>query len=81
MISRRTCPVCDKALPVDSAEAERAFPFCSLRCRQIDFFRWAEGKYAVVDQLDPAVAEFLSSEAGDLRVTGMRTQDVPEDNV
>ena len=80
MISRRTCPVCDKALPVESAEAERAFPFCSLRCRQIDFFRWADGKYAVVEQLDPEVAEFLSAESGDLRITGVRNQDHSEDD-
>ncbi|MFN8708677.1 MAG: DNA gyrase inhibitor YacG [Phycisphaerae bacterium] len=80
MISRRTCPVCDKALPVESAEAERAFPFCSLRCRQIDFFRWADGKYAVVEQLDPEVVEFLSAESGDLRITGGRNQDHSEDD-
>ena len=29
------------------------FPFCSERCRQIDLYRWSEGKYAIVEPIDP----------------------------
>jgi endogenous inhibitor of DNA gyrase (YacG/DUF329 family) len=52
MIRPQTCPICDKELPAD-ARARSLFPFCSERCRRIDFFRWAEGRYAIVEPLDP----------------------------
>ena len=29
------------------------FPFCSERCRQVDLLRWSQGKYAIVEPLDP----------------------------
>jgi endogenous inhibitor of DNA gyrase (YacG/DUF329 family) len=28
-------------------------PFCSERCQQIDLYRWSEGKYAIVEPIDP----------------------------
>ncbi len=51
MIRRQTCPVCRKKLE-GGAESE-TFPFCSERCRRIDYFRWSDGKYAIVDPLSP----------------------------
>jgi endogenous inhibitor of DNA gyrase (YacG/DUF329 family) len=53
MIRPRTCPVCDRELPPNSATDSPLFPFCSLRCRQIDLWRWCEGKHAVVERLTP----------------------------
>jgi endogenous inhibitor of DNA gyrase (YacG/DUF329 family) len=33
--------------------ASKFFPFCSERCRQVDLFRWAEGKYSITEPLGP----------------------------
>lgn len=52
MIRPPTCPICRKTvLPETSAAG--MFPFCSERCRQIDFLRWSKGEYAIVEPLDP----------------------------
>ena len=53
MIRRQNCPICSKALPLDAASSLKSFPFCSARCRDVDFFRWTEGRYAIVEPLDP----------------------------
>ena len=52
MIRPQTCPICDKELTGENVQSQ-LFPFCSARCRRIDFFRWAEGRYAIVEPLDP----------------------------
>ena len=52
MIRPQTCPVCGKQLAVVADTESCSFPFCSERCRRIDFFRWSEGKYAIVEPLD-----------------------------
>lgn len=49
MIKPPTCPVCGKL--VEQPATSRDFPFCSDRCRKVDFFRWWDGRYAVVDDL------------------------------
>lgn len=61
MIKRQRCPICRKDLP----EQGDSFPFCSQRCRQVDLLRWCDGRYAIVEQLDPDVAEFMAAE-GDI---------------
>lgn len=53
MIRPPSCPICQKLLTPATSESRRHFPFCSVRCRQIDLFRWAEGKYAIVEPLTP----------------------------
>ena len=53
MIRPQTCPICHRELALDAASSSKLFPFCSERCRQVDFFRWADGKYAIVEPLDP----------------------------
>ncbi len=53
MIRLPTCPVCKKLLVLDAQEQLNTFPFCSERCRQIDFFRWSDGKHAIIEPLDP----------------------------
>lgn len=53
MIRSPVCPICKKVLVPDDAAQASCFPFCSDRCRQIDLFRWCEGKYAIIEPLDP----------------------------
>lgn len=45
------CPICKKPLVGENARQSEFFPFCSERCRNIDLFRWSEGKYAIVEPL------------------------------
>jgi len=53
MIRQLTCPVCDKDLPLEVHSDSALFPFCSSRCKQIDFHRWTSGQYAIVEDLTP----------------------------
>ena len=53
MIRPQSCPICDKVLPLDAAKTSDNFPFCSERCRQVDLLRWSDGKYSIVEPLDP----------------------------
>lgn len=46
-----TCPICQK--PARPAADNPAFPFCSKRCQTVDFARWWDGKYQIVETLDP----------------------------
>ena len=46
-----TCPVCDKEIIDSTPAAKTRLPFCSSRCRQVDFYRWCTGKYAIVEPL------------------------------
>lgn len=52
MIQPITCPICDKPLPPTATDSPH-FPFCCVRCKQIDLSRWLDGKYAVVENLTP----------------------------
>jgi endogenous inhibitor of DNA gyrase (YacG/DUF329 family) len=38
------CPICHKP-----AEDSRSLPFCSDRCRKVDFIRWWDGRYAITE--------------------------------
>lgn len=58
-----SCPICGKELPSGAAADSPLFPFCSQRCKQVDFFRWTEGKYAVVE---PLTIERLIEATGDV---------------
>ena len=59
MIRRQICPICNRELP---AGGLLTFPFCSQRCRHIDFYRWCEGRYAIVEELDPDAAQVLAED-------------------
>ena len=39
------CPTCRK--PVAERRANRAFPFCSDRCRLLDLGKWFDGQYRI----------------------------------
>lgn len=62
MIRPQTCPICGKDLAAGAALESDHFPFCSKRCRQVDLYRWSEGKYAILEPLSP---EDLDAEAFD----------------
>ncbi|MCA9086259.1 MAG: DNA gyrase inhibitor YacG [Planctomycetaceae bacterium] len=62
MISPHRCPVCRKECTAAADSAGSAFPFCSDRCRKVDFCRWWDGRYAIVEEIDPEVAQFLKEE-------------------
>ncbi|MEX0744136.1 MAG: DNA gyrase inhibitor YacG [Phycisphaeraceae bacterium] len=42
-IRRGKCPTCGKPVRED----EKAFPFCSDRCRTIDLGKWLDEKYVI----------------------------------
>lgn len=53
MIRPVSCPICGRELP-SANPAEKSFvPFCSERCRLVDFHRWWKGKYVIVEDVDP----------------------------
>ncbi len=54
MIKPPSCPICKKLLVGEVARDSEFFPFCSERCRRVDFFRWNEGKYAIAEEIDTA---------------------------
>jgi len=51
MIKPLTCPVCNKSLPPQVTQNSGVYPFCSTRCKNVDLFRWSDGKYAIVEDL------------------------------
>ena len=55
MIRPQTCPICERELPVNAETGLTTFPFCSKRCQEVDLHRWAEGKYSIVEPIDPEV--------------------------
>ncbi len=59
MIKRQACPICKSELP---EETPQTFPFCSDRCQKVDFFRWCDGSYKIVDQLDRQEAQLMAME-------------------
>ena len=46
MAKLRTCPICQRPLPVGESAA-RFQPFCSKRCTDVDLGRWLKGTYAI----------------------------------
>ena len=53
MVRAPTCPICDRELLPSSITESPVFPFCSVRCKQIDLLRWCNGQYSIVDRLMP----------------------------
>ena len=62
MIKRQTCAICNGDIPIETGKVSDTFPFCSERCRNIDLLRWSRGNYAIVEDLDPELAQFLHEE-------------------
>ncbi len=51
MIQPIVCPVCGKISGELAEGTKSATPFCSDRCRKIDFFRWFDGRHQIVEEL------------------------------
>lgn len=68
MVSRATCPICHRAITQPDGSVPETMPFCSVRCRQVDFYRWTTGKYAIVEDLSPdrLANELFQNEDSDL---------------
>jgi endogenous inhibitor of DNA gyrase (YacG/DUF329 family) len=41
------CPICGKPFSISRLDDLPSFPFCSERCRHIDFGRWFDGRYVI----------------------------------
>ena len=63
MVRPMTCPICGKPVPPTVDAVKSTAPFCSDRCKQIDFFRWNDGRYSIVEPLDPARIAEITIEA------------------
>ena len=57
VIRPQTCPICRKNLTINSQANSVLFPFCSERCQQIDLYRWSEGKYTIIEPIDPELID------------------------
>jgi endogenous inhibitor of DNA gyrase (YacG/DUF329 family) len=44
------CPICKE--PVKPREENRAFPFCSPRCKQVELGKWLNEEYRVPTEED-----------------------------
>jgi endogenous inhibitor of DNA gyrase (YacG/DUF329 family) len=60
---RRKCPICGKKA------AQAAYPFCSIRCANIDLDRWLSGRYRIAGSADdddaPAIPDSPAGSAPD----------------
>ncbi|MCU0685131.1 MAG: DNA gyrase inhibitor YacG [Polyangiaceae bacterium] len=58
------CPVCRRQVVLDPT-VNPARPFCSPRCKTIDFGQWVDGTYSIAgDPIDPETAEPGSHDGG-----------------
>lgn len=71
MVGPLTCPICRKTLTTLEEQSAKWAPFCSIRCRDIDLYRWGTGKYAIVETLPPErlAAELLRASGEEFDVT------------
>lgn len=74
MVKPHCCPICEKQFPKSDDPGKSQFPFCSDRCRKVDLFRWFDGKYAVVEDVDPMVAQFMQEDP-DITIQGEGMED------
>ncbi|MFK7776775.1 MAG: DNA gyrase inhibitor YacG [Gimesia sp.] len=62
MIQPQTCPICRKVVTANASDDQSSVPFCSKKCREVDLFRWSEGRYAIVEELDPHMIDLMRLE-------------------
>jgi len=51
------CPICKKPVPDEGPDRPATYPFCSERCKLIDFGAWANEEYAVPAEEAPPQPE------------------------
>ncbi len=63
------CPQCKSLTRWDNNPWR---PFCSERCRQVDYFRWSDGHYAIEEPLEdrPDILEQLAQDDEDFDEMG-----------
>lgn len=68
MIRLPECPICGKPVAPASDLNGHFSPFCSRRCKEVDLIRWCEGRYAIVETIDPRKMEQteIAFDEGDL---------------
>ncbi len=54
MIRLPECPICGKSVPPATDPNAKFAPFCSRRCKEVDLARWCDGRYAIVESIDPS---------------------------
>ena len=61
------CPQCGRTPERLEGEAAKAFPFCSLRCADLDLGKWFDGTYTVpvIEEDGSAVADDPPEAAND----------------
>ena len=55
MVTMAKCPVCGKNAPARAVN--RAYPFCSERCKLVDLGKWLGEEYRVTGEPDEHAAE------------------------
>ena len=55
------CPVCQKMVAWTNDNPSR--PFCSKRCKLIDFGEWASGRHAIAGE--PVITDIEGDDSGD----------------
>lgn len=45
------CPICRSELPRNDLSG--AFPFCSVRCKKLDLYRWLNEEYRISEPVTP----------------------------
>ena len=56
------CPICKR--PAQAREANRAFPFCSARCKQVELGKWLNEEYRLPAQEEDEGTEEGSAKRG-----------------
>ena len=85
MIRLPECPICGMSVPPATDASAGYAPFCSRRCKEIDLIRWCEGRYAIVEAIDPSrlvesSSEVVESEFDDSSDQGMQDEYEDRDN-
>ncbi|HEU4409813.1 MAG TPA: DNA gyrase inhibitor YacG [Polyangiaceae bacterium] len=58
------CPVCRRPVVMDRT-VNPTRPFCSARCKTIDFGQWVDGSYAIAgDPIDPETGQPIPRDGG-----------------
>ena len=80
MIRLPECPICGKAVAAATDPGANFAPFCSRRCKEVDLIRWCEGRYAIIENIDPNRAADLETEEIESNFEGYSEQGADDDD-